>query len=64
MSRLITVYTKNINSSSVKIMLPKLKRSIFFKENNLDTAIWQPTKGGDVGEKNPGSLEGENDSRI
>lgn len=45
-------------------MLPKLKCSIFSKENNLDTAIWQPTKEGDVGEKNPGSLEGENDSHI
>lgn len=45
-------------------MLPKLKCRIFYKENNLDTAIWQPRKGGDVGEKNPGSLEGENDSQI
>lgn len=46
-------------------MLLKLKCSILSKENNLDTAIWQPTKGGgDVGEKYPGSLEGENDSYI
>lgn len=34
-------------------MLPKLKCSSFSKKTNLDTAIWQPTKGGDVGEKNP-----------
>lgn len=64
MSRLITFYTKYINSSRVKIMLPKLKCRIFYKENNIGTAIWQPRKGGDVGEKNPGSLEGENDSQI